>query len=79
MKEGKVMSKELKKIILIIAGIMSICMPLVTLGIIVKVFNYDFNNPLEHFWVFLVTSIIPLITIIIGIIFRKEKGIYFKY
>ncbi len=75
MKEGKVTSKELKKIVLIIVGIMSICMPFFTLGIIVKVFNYDFNNPLEHFWVFLVTSIIPLITIIIGIIFRKEKGI----
>ena len=66
----KIDRKELLKYL----WIASLCTVPIALMLMVKV-DYNLFNTVEHNWIFLVLEIIPLLSIIMGIVYRKDNGI----
>ena len=54
--------------------IASLCTIPIALMLMVKM-DYNLFNTVEHNWIFLVLEIIPLLSMIMGIIYRKDNGI----
>lgn len=66
----KIDSKEFLKYL----WIASLCTVPIALMLMVKM-DYNLFNTVEHNWIFLVLEIIPLLSMIMGIIYRKDNGI----